>query len=235
MYGTANAQQFGQLRARIEATFSDPVIIAITSAARGDGKTATAFGLAESLANADHRVLLVDANFDVPTLPRIHRLPSLGGQVDVAKVSRYATTVAGQRFAGVSLADERLEFGLSMEKIKAAALDMRAHFDFVVVDTAPLLQSDLAVFFATVADGALVTVRLGRLPLGADTEAVKTLNRVGANMLGVLTVTPGMIKAFNAQREDVIQTIRVPARHVTTKHSLPADPPREAVESNVVL
>jgi Mrp family chromosome partitioning ATPase len=234
MNGSAKAQQFGQLRARIEATFSEPVIIAITSAARGDGKTSTAFGLAESLANAEHRVLFVDANVEVPTLPRIHRLPNTGGRTDISKVSRYATVVAGQRFAGISFADERLEYGVSMDKVKAAAFDMRSHFDFVVVDTAPLLESDLAVLFATIADGTLVTVRLGRLPLAADVETMKTLTRVGAKMLGVLTVTSSMVKAFNAQREDIIQTIRVPARHVTTKHSLPPDATREVVESNSV-
>jgi Mrp family chromosome partitioning ATPase len=235
MNSSANTKQFTQLRARIEATFSDPVIIVVTSAARGDGKTSTAFGLAESLANAEHRVLFVDANVEAPTLARIHRVPSMGSSIDFSKVGRFATLVAGQRFAGVSFADDRIECGISLDKVKAAAFDMRAHFDYVVVDTSPLLQSDLAVFFATIADGTLMTLRLGRLPQAADAASIKTLSRVGANVLGVLTVAPSMIKEFAAGRKDIIETLRVPAaRHVTSRHSLAADTKREVVESNVV-
>lgn len=228
----SNGQQFGQLRARLEATFFESTMIVVTSATHGDGKTATAFGLAQSLANADHRVLLVDANSTSPTLARIHRLPNLGGQIDLTKISRYSTKVAGERFDGVSLADERLAYGVSMEKLKVAVSDMRMHFDYIVVDTEPLIGSDLAVLFATIADGTLLTVRYGRLPTPADGETMKTLTRVNANVLGALTVSKQMIKTFAGQREELIRTIRVPARHVTSRHSTGPEPvSRETVES----
>ncbi len=234
MHSRATAQEFGQLRARLEATFSGPSLVVVTSASRGDGKTATAFGLAQALANAEHRVLLVDANTENPTLARVHRMPNLDGRVDVSKVSRHATRVAGEEFEGISFADERVQFGMSLDKIKAAAFDMRSHFDFVVVDTAQVLHSDLAVLFATVADGTLLTVRLGRLPVTADSETMKTLTRVGANVIGLLTVTQSIIRAFAVQREEVIKTVRVPARvparHITSHHSTAPESTLEIVE-----
>jgi hypothetical protein len=165
-------------------------------------------------------------------------VPNAGGRPDVVTVSRYAKPVAGQHFDGISFADERLEFGMSMDKVKAVCFDMRAHFDFVVVDTSQLLRSDLAVLFSTVADGTLLTLRLGRLPSAADEETVKTLTRLAANVLGVLTVSSSVIKEFNAQRAAVFETIRIPTRHVTSHHALVPETPREvAVEtsrSNVV-
>jgi len=237
MKSTVDAQQFGQLRARIEATFSEHVLLVITSAARGDGKTVTAFGLAESLAEAGRRVLFVDGNVDGPILPRLHLLPTLGAPPDFSNISRYAKPVAGQRFLGISFADERLETRMSMEKVKAAAFDMRSHFDFIIVDTSPLLQSDLAVLFAAISDGTLLTLRLGRFPLGADEDTVKTLARVGANVLGVLTVTQSIIKNFARRRQEVPKSGFVPARHVTSRHTLEPDSAREMIEpspSNVV-
>ncbi len=233
---TSSAQQFGQLRARIEATFSEPVIIVVTSAQRGDGKTATAFGLAGSLAQADHRVLLVDANADSPTLPRTHRIANLGGHPDISKLSFSSTPVAGQRFEGASLADDRIESVTSMENIRSAAFDLRTRFDFVIVDTCQLPKSDLAVFFATVADATLLTLRLGRLPSAADEETIKMLTRVGASVLGVLTVRQSLIRDFKAKRQEVVQTIRVPARPFTSRHTLEPDKSRPVVEprSNVV-
>jgi hypothetical protein len=229
MKSTLDSQEFGQLRARLEATFSDPVLIVITSAARGDGKTATAFGLAESLANADLRVLFVDANADAPTLPRLH-MPALNPQPDFAKISRYAKPVAGQRFMGISFADERLDMGVSMEKLKAGAFDMRSHFDFVIIDTSPVLRSDLAVLFAAISDGTLLTLRLGRLPSRSDQETMKTLSRVGANVLGLLTVSQDLIKDFATRRQEIRQRVLVPARHVTSRHSLDPNPVRETIE-----
>jgi Mrp family chromosome partitioning ATPase len=226
-------QQFGQLRARMEASFSEPAVIVISSAQRGDGKTVTAFGLAESLAAADHRVLLVDANADAPVLPRLHRIPNLGGRAEFSIVSRYASPVAGYRFSGVSLAVDQREFGMSMDRVKALTADMRAHFGYIVVDTGPLLHSEAAVLFSTIADGTLLTLRLGRFPSSADEETMKTLTRIGATTLGLLTVTPGMIKGFAATREAGIQTVRVPVKHVTSRHTFDpkgarevSDPPR---------
>jgi Mrp family chromosome partitioning ATPase len=230
MKSTIDTQQFGQLRARLQATFSEPALIVITSATRGDGKTATAYGLAESLADANLRVLLVDANPDAPVLPRYHTPPG-PGQPDFARLSRYAKPVANQRFLGISLADDRLEMGTSMDQIRAAAVDMRAHFDFVIIDTAPLLNSDLAVLFAAISEGTFLALRLGRLPSEADAVTVKTLSHVGASALGVLTVTPSMIKKFANWRAEVSKTYIVPARHVTTRHTIEPDPVRDIVES----
>jgi Mrp family chromosome partitioning ATPase len=223
-----STQQFGQLRARMEAMFSEPAVIVITSACSRDGKTLTAVGLSRSLANAGHRVVMIDASVDAPFLPQIHRPPLLAGRIELANLSLYAKPVAGQRFKGISLADERLESGVSLDQIRTAVFDMRAHFDFVIVDTAPLLDSDLAVLFSTIADGILLTLRLGRTPTGADTQVVKTLGRLGANVLGALTVTPSVIRDFSAQRERGIPTVRYPARHTTSQHAL--DPETPALE-----
>jgi succinoglycan biosynthesis transport protein ExoP len=231
MESTVEEQQFGQLRARVEATFLGPTMIVVTSGTRGDGKSATAYGLAASLADADHRVLLIDANVAAPTLSRSHHsIPS--SRIELARVSNYATPVAGQRFKGLSLADERLESGMSMEKIKAAVADFQNHFDFTIVDAAPLIQSNLAVLFATIADGTILAIRLGRLATVSDDESLKTLTRVGANVLGALTVTPKLIKSFRARMPAVERDVFVPRRHITTKHSMGPEPAREVAESS---
>ncbi|MGD0475933.1 MAG: hypothetical protein ABSB70_22310 [Candidatus Velthaea sp.] len=221
-------QQFGQLRARIEATFASPALLVISSAARGDGKTVTAFGLADSLAQAQHRVLLVDTNAGAPTLARVHLPPP--SNLDFAHLHHVASPVAGQLFDGVSLADPRFEAGTSMESIKAAAANMRLHYDFVVVDTAVLLKSELAVLFSTVADTTLLTLRLGRRPSRTDEQLMATLNRAAATVAGLLTVEPAMIKSFAAARQETIPTIRVPARHVTSRHTIEPKPGAYAVE-----
>ncbi len=228
MNATQDVQQFGQLRARLEATFSDPTMIVVTSASRGDGKSVTAFGLAAALAESDHRVLLVDANVNAPTLPRAQHRPVPVTRLEIARVSSYASPVAGQQFSGLSFADERLEAGVSMETVKAAARDMKCHFDFTIVDMGTLIHSNLAVLFSTIAEGTMLTLRLGRLPTTADDETIKTLTRAGATILGALTVTPKMIKEFRERLVTVERNTMLPVRHVTSKHTI--EPAREIIE-----
>jgi Mrp family chromosome partitioning ATPase len=230
MESTVDVAEFGQLRARIEATFSEPAILVVASAVRGDGKSVTAFNLAESLADADYRVLLVDANRECPILSRLDRMRSLGARPDFSKISRYVTPVTGQQFAGLSLADQRFENEISLEMVKAAFADMRINFDFVVIDAPPIVQSSLGVIFAAVADGTLLTLRLGRLPSAADDAMIKTLSKVGANLLGVTTVTPAMIKAFARRVDESSRAVLIPARHVTSRHTIEAEFKRDMAE-----
>lgn len=223
-------QQFGQLRARFEATFSEPAVIVITSANRGDGKTATAFGLAGALAQAEYRVLLIDAGVAAPTLSRIHQLPFSTATSDTAELSKFAAPVDMQPFSGVSLADERFESVMSMDKVRAAVHDARLHFDFTIVDTSPLLKSELAVLFSFIADGTMLTLREGRLPSLSDGETVKTLNRVGANMLGVLSISNATIKTFSERATDAFDRVSLPAARRVRARSVAAPSVREVVD-----
>jgi len=215
---SAHSQQFGQLRSRIEAACSGPTLIVVTSAVRGDGKTVTAFGLAESFAAAQHRVLLVDANTEAPTLPRVHHVSA--PQFASCDYSRQAVPVSGQAFDGISLADQRFEDAMSMESVRGLAANLRENFDFIIIDAPRLVKSNLAVLFATIADATLLTLRFGRMPSQADGRTMATLNKVGAKVLGVLTVEPAMMKAFAIERQAAVSALRVPARPITSRHSM---------------
>jgi len=220
----SDAHPFGQLRARIETTFADAALIVITSANRGDGKSVTAFGLAAALAEADYRVLFIDANAEAPLLPRSFIVPAFGTDREFVNICKFAKQIPGQRFSALSFADKSFEIGMSMEKAKAAAVEMRSNYDYIIMDMSPVLESDLAVLFSALSDGTLLTLRLGRFPSGADAETMKSLTRAGANMIGVLSVTQKMIKEFAQKREELVLQPLVPARRVTSRHTLDREP-----------
>jgi Mrp family chromosome partitioning ATPase len=48
------------LRVRVQAALGKPAVVMVTSACSGDGKSLTAYTLASSLANCDHRVSVVE-------------------------------------------------------------------------------------------------------------------------------------------------------------------------------
>ena len=68
---------------------------------------------------------------------------------------------------------------------------MRAHFDYVIVDSSPLLAVTDAAILAADADGVLIMARFGQTKREQLAHAVGNLEDVGAPLLGaVFTMTP---------------------------------------------
>ena len=59
---------------------------------------------------------------------------------------------------------------------------------------------------------------------------MSSLNRLGSSVIGLLTVEPAMIKTFETERRQVAPTIRVPARPVTSRHTVDAPAARNVME-----
>jgi receptor protein-tyrosine kinase len=69
--------------------------------------------------------------------------------------------------------------------------ELRVQFDYVIVDSSPLLAVTDGAVIAASADGALVAVRFGKTTRDQLSHAVGNLNNVGASLLGaVMTMMP---------------------------------------------
>jgi receptor protein-tyrosine kinase len=69
--------------------------------------------------------------------------------------------------------------------------ELRTQFDYVIIDSAPLLAVTDGAVLAAHADGALVVVRAGKTKRDQLKHAMGMLNDVGATLLGgVLTMMP---------------------------------------------
>jgi Mrp family chromosome partitioning ATPase len=69
--------------------------------------------------------------------------------------------------------------------------ELRAQFDYVIIDSAPVLAVTDGAILAAKSDGALVVVRAGKTRRDRLAHAIGMLNDVGATLLGaVLTMMP---------------------------------------------
>jgi receptor protein-tyrosine kinase len=69
--------------------------------------------------------------------------------------------------------------------------ELRSRFDYVIIDSAPLLAVTDAAILAAKSDGALVVVRAGKTRRDQLAHAIGMLNDVGATLLGaLLTMMP---------------------------------------------
>lgn len=179
------ADQFRRLRLRIEdrATTTPFQVIAVTSAASGEGKTLTAINLAGALAKGrDTRVLLIDADLRRPGVARACGLAEDGrGLISRLQGARdlKASVVRVDDAALDVLPCERVRVD-PYEALRSPAFadllaEARRTYQFIVVDTAPIVPVPDAGLISALVDGYLVVIAAGSTPRRLVAEALSTL------------------------------------------------------------
>ena len=149
----------------LRKTDGDPIrVVQVTSAVSGEGKTTLATQLAMSLARAKRRTVLVDFDLRQPTLDGALGLPlspgvcnALRGQGDVLDMVQPTETdclsvlTAGSWSRQVSAA-------LSDGSVAAIIDQLAANFEFVIIDSSPLLPVVDARLICQHVDGVVLSV-----------------------------------------------------------------------------
>ncbi len=164
--------------------------IQITSSVPGEGKTTTATNLAVVLAQAGNRVVLVDADL---RRPRVHEVFGLDGSnglttalvgdaapLKIHRIAEYLSVIVSG--AAPPNPSEMLS-GKRMAQIMEA---LNRQFDFVIIDSAPVLPVSDAVALSRQVDGVLVVAQSGRTSLPQLRQTLASLEQVSAPVLGMV-------------------------------------------------
>jgi capsular exopolysaccharide synthesis family protein len=189
------AEQYQWLRQQIERRSSTkPLhVIAVTSAVVGDGKTFTALNLAGALARKEGRkVLVIDADLRRPSV-----MPRLGLDApDEGLATALAATNGSlkdhvRKIEGTTLSvlpGEVVNGGtyelLTSPKFAALIKQARAEYDYVIVDTPPVLPLPDCGLIRDVVDGYLVVVSARSTPRKLVGEALSVLDP--ASVIGLV-------------------------------------------------
>lgn len=182
------AEQYNSLRLALEARGADGLrTLAVTSPTAGDGKTTTAINLAGALAHRpEGRVLLVDVDLRRPSVGGVLRLDHGDQRVGLVDalvepdltLDRVVTHLPAFNLWVLTagrFSDEPFEL-LRTPRMKDLLQEARRKYQFVVVDTAPLLLVPDSRVLETVVDGFLLVVAANRTPRKLVEEAVNLLN-----------------------------------------------------------
>ena len=174
--GSFAAEQYQGLRLTIERLRRGRQlqVIAVTSPAAGEGKTLTAINLAGALARGaeDARVLLIDADL---------RRPAVAKQLAIDESSQGLTEVVDSAETTLDSVTQKLRpFNLSIipagirrnavhQTLRSPRLDTvlaeaRQRYDFIVLDTPPLLPVFDSALLANACDGVLIPCQSGAVP-----------------------------------------------------------------------
>lgn len=204
---SAVAEAFRKLRTNLQFLSVDnpPRVILVTSSVPNEGKSTTAINIALALAEAGHNVLLIDGDMRRPSLHKYLNLvgsvgfsTALSGMAEPDDVLQPSTFPRLTFLAAGPVPPNPSEL-VGSSVAQNLLTDLRRRFDYVIIDTSPLLAVTDGSILATQSDGTLLIVRARKTKREQLTHAVGILNDVGANILGtVLTMIPtGRTSAYS--------------------------------------
>lgn len=196
---SATAETLRKLRTNLQFISVDhpPRLIVVTSSTPREGKSTTAINIALALAEAEHEVVLVDGDMRRPTLHKYLGLVGavgfstvLSGRVPLQEALQQTKYQRVTVLAAGVIPPNPSELLASLAA-KNVLSELRSHFDYVIIDSSPLLAVTDGAILAANADGALMMVRYGETKREHVSHALGSLANVGASLLGaVLTMTP---------------------------------------------
>lgn len=168
-------------------------VIAVTSPAVGDGKTTTAINLAGTLAHSQEaRVLLIDADLRRHSVEEQFRLldPACPGLAEAVAKPDLALSDVTQSFPAYNLSvvpagrcEDAYE-GLKSERLAHMFREARHHYDYVVVDTPPVVPLPDCRALAKCVDGFVMIVSAHKTPQRLLEEALGVIEP--AKLIGIV-------------------------------------------------
>lgn len=203
---SAIAEAFRKLRTNLQflAVDNPPRVIVVTSSLESEGKSTTSINIALALAEAEHNVVLVDGDLRRPRIDKyLDLVGSVGFSTVLAGKATLSEVLQKTRFPGLSV----LTSGpippnpselLGSQSAKKTLDELRRHFDYVVIDSSPLLAVTDAAILAANADGVLLIAKFGHAKRDQVAHAVRNLASVGAQLLGtVFTLVPSRGSSYS--------------------------------------
>ena len=189
------SEAFRSLRTNIQFASVDIPLrtLLITSPSPEDGKSTVAVNLGISLAQSGFSVAIVEADL---RRPQVHKKLGISNRQGISAIfvqpratlngSLQKTDVDGL-FALTSgaLPPNPAEL-LGSEKMFEILRQVGEQTDIIILDSPPVMAVTDAAVIAPRVDGVLLVVKPGATKLAACKQAVEQLQRVGANILGVV-------------------------------------------------
>jgi len=167
-------------------------LVVVTSSAPGEGKTAVSTNLSLALAQAGHRVLLIDGDM---RKPRVHEVfaqtlaPGLSnllvGDKQLSDTIRESPQQGLWLMPAGTFPPNPAEL-LGSKKFRDLTAYLQQHFDWVIIDTPPVMAVTDASITANLAHGVLFVVGAEMTSKRVAQRAVEQLEMSQAKFLGVV-------------------------------------------------
>lgn len=173
-----------------------PQRILVTSGEEGEGKTVTALNLAESLAKSGGKILLIDADLRYPRLHLIKEINNdlglttllttgdvteqlIDGIIQKNGLSNLHILTAGEKTVNPANL-------LCSQEMRDLLANLSLKYTHIVIDSPPVLYFADSTILSTLVDSVIIVVRDNVSSKQLILKAKKTLQNVGANVVGMV-------------------------------------------------
>ena len=212
-----------------------PKLLLVTSPLPGEGKTMTAVNTAVVLAQKGSRVLLIDCDLRRPTIHKIFDIPSQPGLSDfLAGVANSDAVICSTSLANLSVIPAGAIPPQPAELLGSVVMRnclnrWRQEYDFILIDSPPVLSVTDAVLLSAEVDSVLLVLRAGHTTKTALRRTCDILGQVNAKILG--TVLNGL--DVHASEYQYYYYGKYYGRSDPSKKYYSGDPAHDSVETTV--
>ncbi len=169
------------------------VVIMTTSAYPEDGKTTVTANLALMFAQSNAKVILIDADIRKGRVAKYFKRKSypglsdyLSGQNTLAQVVHHSHINENLSYITCGTHSPKPYELLESDEMKSLLSELRSKYDYVIIDTPPVLILSDALAVAPETDGVVLVCRHLVSYISDIERALGTLNFAKANVLGVV-------------------------------------------------
>jgi capsular exopolysaccharide synthesis family protein len=169
-----------------------PRSLAVSSTQPGEGKSTTAWALAEIIGRTGKQVLLIDGDLRSPSLHNMLGVDNeagfanvLTGDDEIAHLIRRTDRRGLSLLSTGPLPPSPAEL-LSSDRLREVVNAMLAQFDHVIIDAPPVLGLADAPLVGRAVEGVVFVIEAERTSRRAARASIHRLQAVGAHLLGVI-------------------------------------------------
>jgi capsular exopolysaccharide synthesis family protein len=169
-------------------------VVMVTSAAGGEGKTSVASHLAASLARAWRKTLLIDGDLRNPAAHKLFDMllePGLSevlrGEINLADAIR-PTPLSRLSLMPAGAWDGDAVQALAQDGVKAQFAQLKQQYDFIVVDSCPVLPVADSLLLGQHVDAVVFTIMRDVSRMPSIHAAQQRLSALGIRTLGAVVI-----------------------------------------------
>jgi len=166
--------------------------ILMTSATPGEGKTTTLCNVAMTLADAGHKVIIIDCDLRKPRIHKFFEISNKEGITDILlKGEDFKKFIKGDFHPNLHIITSGKIPSNPSEILYSKAMKsfiekLKEEYDYVFIDTPPVIAVTDAAIMSSYIDGVVLVCSSGNIEIDMAKKAKESLEKVNANMLGVV-------------------------------------------------